>query len=237
MTSDKAATRRRYSRDFKAQVIAECDVPGASVAKVAMSHGINTNVVHGWRKLAREAAAVTVPGQQEFVPVASAAAGRSTTAVERGIEVELRRGAHHDEADLADDRGHADFCRPGCASCCGDRHRMIRVDAVWLAVAAAGHARRHRGCPGARGQRLRRGPTAPRLPLCQPPSQPHEGARARRHRRVAGRASPEQRQVRLAQGRVPRPHRSVARSSTRSCWACRGSASAKPASSASCSRA
>ena len=44
--------------EFKAQVLAECEVPGASVAKVAMSHGINTNVVHGWRKLARQARAV-----------------------------------------------------------------------------------------------------------------------------------------------------------------------------------
>lgn len=55
MTNDKTLTRRRYSADFKAQVLGECDAPGASVAKVAMPHGINTNVVNGWRKLAREA--------------------------------------------------------------------------------------------------------------------------------------------------------------------------------------
>jgi response regulator of citrate/malate metabolism len=35
-----------------ARVLAECDVPGASVAKVAMAHGINANVVHRWRQLA-----------------------------------------------------------------------------------------------------------------------------------------------------------------------------------------
>jgi transposase len=57
MTSDKTTTRRRYSADFKAQVLGECDAPGGSVAKVAMSDGINTNVAHGWRKLAREAGA------------------------------------------------------------------------------------------------------------------------------------------------------------------------------------
>ena len=68
MTSEKAG-RRRYSREFKAQVMAECDVPGASVAKVAMSHGINTNVVHGWRKSARQAGAVTISPQREFVPI------------------------------------------------------------------------------------------------------------------------------------------------------------------------
>lgn len=35
MGSDKPASRRRYSRDFKVQVLAECDSPGSSVAKVA----------------------------------------------------------------------------------------------------------------------------------------------------------------------------------------------------------
>jgi len=45
MGSEKTATRRRYGADAKAQVLAECDVPGASVAKVAMAHGINANVV------------------------------------------------------------------------------------------------------------------------------------------------------------------------------------------------
>jgi transposase len=55
MESDKPATsRRRYSAETKAQVIAECEAPGASVAKVAMAHGINANVVHCWRQLARE---------------------------------------------------------------------------------------------------------------------------------------------------------------------------------------
>jgi len=37
MTSEKTTSRRRYSRDFKPQVMAECDAPGASVAKMAMS--------------------------------------------------------------------------------------------------------------------------------------------------------------------------------------------------------
>ena len=90
MTSEKAG-RRRYSREFKAQVMAECDVPGASVAKVAMSHGINTNVVHGWRKSARQAGAVTISPQREFVPIQlePPAAHREP---DRDIEVELHRG-------------------------------------------------------------------------------------------------------------------------------------------------
>ena len=37
----------------KALVLQQCAAPGASVAKVAMSHGLNANIVHGWRKLHR----------------------------------------------------------------------------------------------------------------------------------------------------------------------------------------
>jgi transposase len=92
MASEQTARRRRYSKEMKAQVIAECGSPGASVAKVAMSHGINANVVHGWRKLARGASEVAVVNPREFVPVSleEAAVPRSS---ERGIEVEVRRGA------------------------------------------------------------------------------------------------------------------------------------------------
>jgi len=92
MASEQTARRRRYSQEMKAQVLAECEAPSASVAKVAMSHGINANVVHGWRKLAREASEVTVASPREFVPVALEGAG-VVRAGERGIEVELRRGA------------------------------------------------------------------------------------------------------------------------------------------------
>ena len=89
MTSDRPVVRRRYGVEFKAQVLAECEVPGASVAKVAMSHGINTNVVHGWRKLAR---AVANTARQEFVPIRLPQPAEPP-APQRDIEVELRRGA------------------------------------------------------------------------------------------------------------------------------------------------
>jgi transposase-like protein len=54
MTSESGKTRRRYGAQFKAMVLAQCDDPGMSVAQVAMSHGINDNVVHRWRQLARQ---------------------------------------------------------------------------------------------------------------------------------------------------------------------------------------
>ncbi|MFO0120059.1 MAG: IS66-like element accessory protein TnpA [Burkholderiales bacterium] len=91
MASDKEARRRRrYDEDLRRQVMAECEAPGASVAKVAMAHGINANVVHRWRQLAREGAQATVAKPREFVPVTVAPLAPAESRPE--IEVELRRG-------------------------------------------------------------------------------------------------------------------------------------------------
>ena len=40
--------RRTYSRQFKAEVAAQCLRPGASVSAIALSHGINANVIRKW---------------------------------------------------------------------------------------------------------------------------------------------------------------------------------------------
>lgn len=91
MTSDQTKSRRRYDAQLKAQILAECEAPGASVAKVAMSHGINDNVVHRWRQLAREAGAVTVAATPAFVPVTLPAPDSAMAPAD--IRIELRRGA------------------------------------------------------------------------------------------------------------------------------------------------
>lgn len=100
MESDKPATRRRYSATMKAQVMAECEAPGASVAKVAMAHGINANVVHRWRQLAREEYLTPAPAPQPcvalpanvegFVPVSLPAPSAPVPMSE--LRVELQRG-------------------------------------------------------------------------------------------------------------------------------------------------
>jgi transposase len=95
MASDRPAlrptSRRRYNAELKAQVLAQCDAPGASVAKVAMAHGINANVVHRWRQLVRQGRTVVATPRSEFVPVSL------TTSVPPGgggdIRIQLRRGA------------------------------------------------------------------------------------------------------------------------------------------------
>ena len=44
----QALPRRQHSAEFKAQVVGECEQPGASVAAVALSHGINANLLRRW---------------------------------------------------------------------------------------------------------------------------------------------------------------------------------------------
>jgi transposase len=87
MTEAKRVTRRRHSAEVKAQVLAECAELGASVAQVAMAHGINANVVHKWR---RNASGKLLAGPAAFVPVW---VHESIAAPPAHIRVELRHGA------------------------------------------------------------------------------------------------------------------------------------------------
>ena len=59
--------RRFYSPQLKGQVMQECRQSGASVAGVALSHGINANIVHRW--LREHSRTALVVQSQAFVPV------------------------------------------------------------------------------------------------------------------------------------------------------------------------
>lgn len=49
MNPTPSARQRRYhSAEFKAQLITLCQQPGASVAGVALAHGVNANLLHRW---------------------------------------------------------------------------------------------------------------------------------------------------------------------------------------------
>ena len=104
MAAERVVLRRRHSAELKALVLEQCAAPGASVAKVAMSHGVNANIVHGWRKLAREREvaamsppspttlpAKTVASVPQFLPVSMAQTTSPPAPVD--IQIELRRGA------------------------------------------------------------------------------------------------------------------------------------------------
>mgnify|MGYP000405590094 CR=1 FL=1 len=104
--------RRVHGAEFKAQVLAECRRPGASVAAVALAHGLNVNLVRKWlvgrglkrAGLAAPRQAVTAMPAMQFVPVELAqdrvfeppavgdAAPQRAAAAEPLIHIELRRG-------------------------------------------------------------------------------------------------------------------------------------------------
>ena len=55
MEDIKRVARRPHSEALKARVLAECSQQGVSVAKVALGHGLNANLVHKWRRAAEAA--------------------------------------------------------------------------------------------------------------------------------------------------------------------------------------
>ena len=100
MTTEPKRKRQERSPELKAQVLVECERPGASVAQVALAHGVNANLVHGWRRLERErrqaatdavaAASAAAAPMVEAMPFLPVTVTPSTT--EAAIEIELRRG-------------------------------------------------------------------------------------------------------------------------------------------------
>ncbi len=65
-------SRRFYSPELKLQVVSACAQPGASIAGVAMHHGINANIVHRW--LREHSLGTLINRPQTFVPVTLSAA-------------------------------------------------------------------------------------------------------------------------------------------------------------------
>jgi transposase len=62
-------TRRRHrSKLERRQIVEETFVPGASVAVIARSHGVNANQVFNWRKLYREGRLDVQPPATQFLP-------------------------------------------------------------------------------------------------------------------------------------------------------------------------
>ena len=59
--------RREYSKAFKAQLVAACAQPGASVGGVALSHGLHANMVHRW--IREGCVAIAAPRRQMAVDV------------------------------------------------------------------------------------------------------------------------------------------------------------------------
>jgi transposase len=127
VTAIAGPPRRQHERSFKAELVRQCLVPGASVAAIALAGGINANLLFKWRRDhlrsmrpngSSSASAVLVPVQvaQEvdggsqslaLAPAAPAATAatqrvtRGTSIIELDIAgVQLRLRGLVDEASL-----------------------------------------------------------------------------------------------------------------------------------------
>jgi transposase len=77
--------RRRWSATEKARIVEESLQPGAVVAAVAHRHDLHPNLLHYWRRQARQAAGRRVT----FLPVSVSTEKRSSGRGEGAIEIEL----------------------------------------------------------------------------------------------------------------------------------------------------
>jgi transposase len=93
--------RRTYSREYKLEVVEECDAPGASVAAVALSHRINANLVRRWIVRHCKGLLIREPGARAtLLPVALSAPSAKADGAPRLaklagtglIEIELEAG-------------------------------------------------------------------------------------------------------------------------------------------------
>ena len=95
---DKRVGRRRHSREFKAEVVRACREPGASVAAIALAHGVNANLVHRWLRLAASGPVVIAHerpaegGGGEFVALQLPPPSVVAALPAPDIRIELRRG-------------------------------------------------------------------------------------------------------------------------------------------------
>ena|SRR3990167_5927030 len=89
-------THRSYTPQFKAELVAACQQPGASIAALALQHGMNANVLHRWLKEHRRHGChpLQVP---DFIPIELArpqpcsAATPEPSAAPADIRIECQR--------------------------------------------------------------------------------------------------------------------------------------------------
>jgi transposase len=84
--------KRLYADEFKAQLVRQCLVPGASVSATGMAHGVNANLLRRWIVLhhaqGHAAAPALLPVTMQGSSAASAPASNSSS-TQQLIEIEI----------------------------------------------------------------------------------------------------------------------------------------------------
>lgn len=83
--------RRRFSPEYRARIIEACRQPQASVAAVALAHGLNANLVHKWIRKTRQK--TTEAAAPAFVPLPAPSAHHTINASPANrVRIEIPRG-------------------------------------------------------------------------------------------------------------------------------------------------
>lgn len=93
--NEQSRIRRKHSAELKARVLSECREPGASIAAVALAHGLNANLVRKWlvgRGLGRPSPEVDGAPSAGRAPQGPFVALQMPSAGPQAIEIELSRG-------------------------------------------------------------------------------------------------------------------------------------------------
>ena len=92
---DDGRTRRNHSHEFKQSVVEASRQPGASIAGVARTHGLHTNLLQKWRRRYSGGRALATPNAPVLLPVTVVAdlATKGADAVPSSgrIDIELGR--------------------------------------------------------------------------------------------------------------------------------------------------
>ena len=83
-----AIGRRWYTKAFKQEVVAQCLRPGASVSRISIEHGLNTNLVRKWVSRLQKPTAELAP----LLPVVVQGDRRREVGVPSAAAIEIRIG-------------------------------------------------------------------------------------------------------------------------------------------------
>ena len=100
--------RNTYSKSFKTQIMQECQQPGVSIAGVALSHGINANVVRRWISVDRNTVSQHLPA---FIPLKLEPTTQASPETPISIDVPCGKGKLTVRWPNRDPHGCAQFVR------------------------------------------------------------------------------------------------------------------------------
>lgn len=89
--SEAPNKRRRYTAEFKARIVADCQQPNASVARIALKHNLNANLVHKWIHAARQQHSELAPPAFLPIPLPAPSAPPPSAGSGDSIRIEIPR--------------------------------------------------------------------------------------------------------------------------------------------------